>query len=81
MNDEMFPDSIILRNTAPGPTRCSCPMYSSSDFGRNRSANGSYTILLFFFLMGAKIITNRRGCKHNADLMRISVARLGWLHK
>ena len=60
INEEILPDSIILRNTAPGPTRCVCPIYSSSDFGRNRSANGSYTIVLFFNL-----------CKNNYKSCRL----------
>ncbi len=33
MKDEIFPPSIIRRSTAPGPTRCSCPMYSSKFLG------------------------------------------------
>jgi len=37
----MFPLSIALRSTAPSPTKCFWPVYSSSVFGRILSANGS----------------------------------------
>ena len=41
MKDEICPESIIRRRTAPSPTRCFCPIYSSSVRGRIRSAKGS----------------------------------------
>ena len=41
IKDEICPESIIRRRTAPSPTRCFCPIYSSSVRGRIRSAKGS----------------------------------------
>jgi hypothetical protein len=38
--DGITPDSMALRSTAVFPMRCSWPMYSSSELGRKRSANG-----------------------------------------
>ena len=48
MNEATRFCSIILRITAPSPTRCFCPMYSSSVCGRNLSANGCIPILFTF---------------------------------
>ena len=42
--EEILPASIILRNTAPSPTKCCCPTYSSSVRGRILSAKGSLII-------------------------------------
>ena len=40
MNEAIRFCSIIRRITAPSPTRCFCPIYSSNVCGRNLSANG-----------------------------------------
>lgn len=44
MNEEICPDSIILRSTQFSPTKCFCPIYSFKDLGLSRSANGSNVI-------------------------------------
>ncbi len=40
MNEGTLPVSMNLRKTPSLPTRCACPMYSSSVCGLSRSANG-----------------------------------------
>ena len=50
MKDEIFPPSIIRRSTAPGPTRCSCPMYSSKFLGLSLSARGCNINYLFLLI-------------------------------
>ena len=48
MNEGTLPVSMNLRNTPCGPTRCSCPMYSSKVRGRNLSANGMLLCIKFY---------------------------------
>ena len=57
MNEGTFPVSKNLRKTPFGPTRCSCPMYSSRERGRRRSARGILGMALRIY--GVKIGKNR----------------------
>ena len=55
----MWPDSISVRSTAPLPTRCCWPIYSSRFRGRSISAKGVIVVVLF---VGIWSCVNQRLC-------------------